>query len=130
MKTLTEYLMEETAPTLEFQIGTTDEFMDWGVWTPNDELTKDDYKKIANAFYDKYPANHNDCGEVCGIDVKCDLKYKGSSDWVQFTFYWGDADNKTRMKVIDEIANLLTNTIYSVKGGKTEIRNLLNKMTF
>ena len=51
MKPLAEYLMNLMESTMEFQIGTTDEFMDWGVWTPNDDLTKDDYKNIAYAFY-------------------------------------------------------------------------------
>ena len=130
MKSLSKYLMEEITitPTLKYQIGTTDDFIDWGVWIPNDEPTKDDYKKIVDAFYTKYPVNRYNCGEVCGVNVKCEQKYKSGSDWVEFTFYWGDVDRKTRMKVIEEVTDLLTNTIYSTKGGKTEMRNLLNKM--
>lgn len=131
MKPLFEYISEAitVTPTLEYQIGTTYDFMDWGVWIPNDDPTADECKMIAKSFYDKYPADHNDCGTVAGISVKCDYKYKGNDHWVAFTFFWGDAPRKDRMKVIEEIANFLSNTVYSVVGGKQEMRNLLNKMT-
>ena len=129
MKTLFEYISESVVLTTEYQVGTTDEFINWGVWIPNDDLSADEYKMIAKSFYDKYPADHNDCGTVAGISVKCDYKYKGNNHWVEFTFFWGGAPMKDRMKVIEEIVNLLTNTVYSVVGGKQEMRNLLNKMT-
>lgn len=134
MKTLFEYISEDVTPTTEYQIGTTDEFINWGVWIPNDDLSAGEYEMIAHAFYNKYPVDNNNCGPVncgtvAGISVKCDYKYKGNNHWVEFTFFWGGAPMKDRMKVIEEIANFLSNTIYSVVGGKQEMRNLLNKMT-
>jgi len=129
MKSLAEYLMEVvTTPTIEFQIGTTDDFIDWGAWIPNDDLTADNCWDIANAFYKKYPANYNDCGVINGINVKCECKR--GEEQVKFTFYWGDASTKERLSVLEEITNLLTNTIYSVKGGKSEMKKLLNNMSF
>lgn len=128
MKPLFEYINEVVTSMPEYQIGTTNEFISWGVWTPNDDLTADECKMITKSFYDKYPADYNDCGTVSGISVKCDYKYKGNTHWVAFTFFWGNAPIKIRIKVIEEIINFLSNTVYSVVGGKTEIRNLLNKM--
>lgn len=126
MKSLAEYLMEVVTPTIEWQKGTTDDFIDWEAWIPNDDLTKDDCKKLAYAFYDKYPANHNDNGVINNIEVKCEYK---NSDCVYFTFYWGDAPRKDRIKVLEEIANLMANTVYSVVGGKREMEKLLDNLS-
>ena len=126
MKSLTEYLMEVVTPTIEWQKGTTEDFINWEAWTPNDDLTKEDCKKLAIAFYNKYPANHNDNGIINNIEVKCEYK---NGDCVYFTFYWGDAPRKDRIKVLEEIANLMANTVYSVVGGKREMGKLLDNLS-
>lgn len=130
MKQLYKYLSEAITitPTLEYQIGTTDDFIDWGVWVPNDDISSKECNDIVTKFYKTYPVNHNDCGIVAGISVKCDHKYEGNGHWIEFTFYWGDASRKDRMKVIEEIANFLSNTVYSVVGGKKEIIDLLKNL--
>ena len=126
MKSLTEYLTEAINTNVEWQKGTTEDFIDCGVWIPNDDLTKDEYKKLAMAFYNKYPANHNDNGVINNIEVKCEYK---NGDLVYFTFYWGKASRKDRIKVIEEIVNLISNTIYSVVGDKHDIEKLLDNMS-
>lgn len=126
MKSLTEYLTEAMNTNVEWQKGTTEDFIDCGAWIPNDDLTKDECKKLAMAFYNKYPANHNDNGVINNIEVKCEYK---NGDLVYFTFYWGKASRKDRIKVIEEIVNLMSNTIYSVVGGKHDIEKLLDNMS-
>ena len=129
MKSLTEYLTE--AINIEWQKGTIGDFIDCGAWIPNDDLTKDECKKLAMAFYNKYPANHNDNGVINNIEVKCEYKpwdhYNGNL--VYFTFYWGKAPRKDRIKVIEEIVNLMSNTVYSVVGDKHDIEKLLDNMS-
>ena len=129
MKDLVSYINEyiTPTPTLEWQTGSTDEFIDWGTWLPEEDPDADDCKKIAYEFYEKYPADRNDCGTIQGISVKVDWKNK--NPWIDFIFYWGDADKKLRTKVIDELMDFLVDTIGGEKGGKTEIKNLLNNMT-
>lgn len=126
MKSLTEYLIEAVNANVEWQKGTTEDFIDWGAWTPNDDLTKDECRKLAMAFYNKYPANHNDNGVINNIEVKCEYK---NGELVYFTFYWGKAPRKDRIKVIEEIVNLMSNTIYSVVGDKHDIEKLLDNMS-
>lgn len=127
MKSLAEYISE--AMQTQWQMGTTIDFIDNGAWIPNDDLSKNDYKAIANAFYKKYPANLNDCGVILGTEVKCEIKYVDGEECVKFTFYWGDLPKNKRIDVLEEIINLLTNTVYSVKGGKPEIKKLLDNMS-
>lgn len=123
MKTLTEYLNEamELDKTVLF---TTDDMMDWEVWTPNDDLTEDNCKEITNAFYKKYPAGNSDEGEVAGCPVQCSY----DKESVSFSCSFGEMNMNARIKVVREIVNLLTNTVYSVAGSKTEIRYMLNKI--
>lgn len=125
MKSLIEYLMEAVNANVEWQKGTTEDFIDWGAWIPNDDLTKDECRKLAMAFYNKYPANHNDNGVINNIEVKCEYK---NGELVYFTFYWGKASRKDRIKVVEEIVNLMSNTVYSVVGDKHDIEKLLDNM--
>lgn len=127
MRSLAEYISE--AMQTQWQMGTTIDFIDNGAWIPNDDLSKDDYKAIANAFYKKYPANLNDCGVILDTEVKCEIKYIDGEECVKFTFYWGNLPKNKRIDVLEEIIDLLTNTIYSVKGGKPEIKKLLDNMS-
>lgn len=123
MKQLTEYLMEAMELDKEV-VFTTDDMMDWEVWTPNDDLTEDNCKDIVAAFYKKYPAGNSDEGEVVGCPVQC--AYDKES--VSFSCSFGEMNMNARIKVVQEIVNLLTNTVYSVAGSKTEIRYMLNKI--
>lgn len=94
----------------------------YNVWTPNDDLSKDDVHNIALKFYDKYPSDHNDRGTVLSFPVKCQYNFKPMA---LFTIFFKDADTKQRIDVVKEIINFLTETIYSVAGNDKDIEKML-----
>ena len=108
----------------EFSQFTLDDMTVFGVWTPNDDLDKKDLMKIADTFYKKYPANYNDCGVIDGVEVGCELK----GNTLRFTCYWGQTPDNIRLKVAKEIISILNETIYSVVGDDTHIKNMINNI--
>lgn len=125
MKPLTEYMME--ALKQEFVQFSLDDLENWDVWHANDELSHKDLVEVGTQFYKKYPADMNDCGTVAGYSVKCDVGQTA----MRFTVYYGNAPEKDKIKVIEEIVDFLCNVVYSVgpgKGAKQLIKAMLNKI--
>ena len=125
MKPLAKYVLE--ALKQEFVQFSLDDLEDWDIWHPNDDIPHNDLVELGIQFYKQYPADMNDCGTVAGYSVKCDVGWSA----MQFTVYYGDAPEKDKIKVIEEIVNFLTNTVYSVGPGKDAkrlIKAMLNKI--
>ena len=125
MKPLTKYVLE--ALKQEFVQFSLSDLEDWDIWHPNDDIPHKDLVNLGIQFYNQYPADMNDCGTVAGYPVKCDVGWAA----MQFTVYYGDASEKDKIKVIEEIVNFLTNTVYSVGPGKNAkqlIKAMLNKI--
>jgi hypothetical protein len=120
MNPLYTYLTESIEkPKVSFS---TDDLMSYGVWTPNDDLTKEDCQAIVDGFNKKFPN-----GEILGCKVNC----RGGNDIVVFNCEFGstmDTVVSKRVKIIMEILNLLTNTVYSVMGGEKEINRLTKRL--
>lgn len=121
MKPLIDYITEAlSGEYFQFEL---EDLQQWDVWQPNDDITRDECITITNAFYKNWPADHNDCGTINGYPVKCE--YRAST--IVFTVFvkgtgrniyrQGDT-NKDVIKVVEEIVNMLTNTVYSVGPGK------------
>ena len=79
-------------------------------------------KETIELLYDKYPADHDDCGNILGFPVKCQYNFKPMA---LFTIFFKDADTKQRIDVVKEIVNFLTETIYSVAGNDKDIEKML-----
>lgn len=125
MKPLAKYVLE--ALKQEFVQFSLDDLEDWDIWHPNDDIPHKDLVELGIQFYKQYPADMNDCGTVAGYPVKCDVGWSA----MQFTVYYGEASEKDKIKVIEEIVNFLTNTVYSVGPGKSAkqlIKAMLNKI--
>ena len=128
MKTLAEFISESiNGP---WETVTTTDLINYDVWTPNDDLSKNDLKAIVNAFYKKYPTNPDGCGEIRGAEIKCEISRVNGKDCVKFTFYWCPMRRDIRAGILSEIVDLLTNTIYSVRGDKREIMELMSHLRY
>ena len=131
MKPLSEYitnaLKENTNGTfIQFEL---EDLQQWDVWQPNDDITKEDCLAIGKAFYDNWPADNNDCGTINGLSVNCE--HVRGTDTIKFTIFKHDEDEKLVISVVEEIVNMLTNTVYSVGPGKSAkriIKSMLNKL--
>lgn len=130
MKTLFEYmeksLKEANGTFIQFEL---EDLQQWDVWQPNDDITKEDCLAIGKAFYDNWPADNNDCGTINGLSVKCE--HVRGTDTIKFTIFKHDEDEKVVISVVEEIVNMLTNTVYSVgpdKSAKRLIKSMLNKL--
>ena len=128
MKTLAEFISESiNGP---WETVTTTDLINYDIWTPNNDLSKNDLKAIVNAFYKKYPANPDGCGEIRGAEIKCEISQVNGKDCVKFTFYWCPMRQDIRAGILSEIVDLITNTIYSVRGGKREIVELMYHLRY
>ncbi len=123
MKSLTEYLTEVMNINKDV-VFTTNDMINYEVWTPNDDLSPQETKTIYDAFYKKYPKDKHEYGDVIGCNVECRLIQSA----IQFICHFGNMSYKERVKVVNEITDFLTNTVYSVKGGDKEIENMFNKI--
>ena len=128
MKTLAEFISESIQSPR--QTATTTDFIDNEVWVPNDDLSKKDLDDIIKAFYKKYPANSNGCGEIRDAEIKCEIERIKGEECVKFTFYWCDLPHNERIDILNKILDLLADTIYSIKGGRTEIRKFMEVIPF
>ena len=134
MKPLANYILEAVGGEyFQFEL---EDLQQWDVWQPKDDITKKECMAIANAFYKNWPADMNDSGTINGYSVKCE--YRRST--ILFTVfvkgtgtnsYRQDPINKEVVSVIEEIVNMLTNTVYSVGPGKNAkqlIKTMLDKI--
>ena len=134
MKPLAKYILEAIGGEyFQFEL---EDLEQWDIWQPNDDITKKECMAIANAFYKNWPADMNDCGTINGYSVKCE--YRRST--ILFTVfvkstgvnsYRRDPINNEVVDVVEEIVNMLTNTVYSVGPGKDAkqlIKAMLNKI--
>lgn len=134
MKPLATYILEAIGGEyFQFEL---EDLQQWDIWQPNDAISREEGIAIVNTFYKKWPADNNDCGTINGYSVMCD--YRRST--ILFTvfvkgrganIYRQDPTNKEVVKVIEEIVNMLTNTVYSVGPGKDAkqlIKAMLNKI--
>lgn len=128
MKTLAEFIAESIQS--PWQTATTTDLIDNEVWVPNDDLSKKDLNDIVTAFYKKYPTNSNGCGEIRGAEIKCEIERIKEGECVKFTFYWCELPHNERIDILNRLLDLLADTIYSVKGGRTEIRKFMEVMPF
>ena len=128
MKTLAEFISESIQS--PWQTATTTDLINNEVWVPNDDLSKKDLNDIVKAFYKKYPANSNGCGEIRDAEIKCEIERIKEGECVKFTFYWCDLPHNERIDILNKLLDLLTDTIYSVKGGRTEIRKFMEVIPF
>lgn len=128
MKTLAEFISESIQS--PWQTATTTDLINNEVWVPNDDLSKKDLNDIVTAFYKKYPANSNGCGEIRNAEIKCEIERIKEGECVKFTFYWCDLPHNERIDILNKLLDLLTDTIYSVKGGRTEIRKFMEVIPF
>lgn len=128
MKTLAEFISESIQS--PWQTATTTDLINNEVWVPNDDLSKKDLNDIVKAFYKKYPANSNGCGEIRGAEIKCEIERIEEGECVKFTFYWCELPHNERIDILNRLLDLLADTIYSVKGGRTEIRKFMEVMPF
>ena len=128
MKTLAEFISESIQS--PWQTATTTDLINNEVWVPNDDLSKKDLNDIVKAFYKKYPANSNGCGEIRDAEIKCEIERIKEGECVKFTFYWCDLPYNERIDILNKLLDLLTDTIYSVKGGRTEIRKFMEVIPF
>ena len=134
MKSLAEYMMEAVGGEyFQFEL---EDLEQWDVWQPNDDITRKECMAIANAFYKNWPADMNDCGTINGYSVKCEYR-KSTILFTVFVkgtginIYRQDPINKEVVGVVEEIVNMLTNTVYSVGPGKSAkqlIKAMLNKI--
>ena len=95
MKTLAEFISESIQS--PWQTATTTDLINNEVWVPNDDLSKKDLNDIVKAFYKKYPANSNGCGEIRGAEIKCEIERIKEGECVKFTFYWCDLPHNERI---------------------------------
>lgn len=123
MKHITEFLNEAMDHHLGWSTFTTDDMIDHGVWTPNDDLTYDECMNIVRSFNKKYNGNSWNEGKVAGVIVQCKCV---EDNVVEFDCDFENVNINTRIAVVQEIVNLLTNTIYSVVGDKHDIRRMLD----
>lgn len=128
MKTLAEFISESMQS--PWQTATTTDLINNEVWVPNDDLSKKDLNDIVKAFYKKYPANSNGCGEIRDAEIKCEIERIKGEECVKFTFYWCDLPHNERIDILNKLLDLLADTIYSVKGGRTEIRKFMEVIPF
>ena len=134
MKPLAKYILEAIGGEyFQFEL---EDLQQWDVWQPNDDITKKECMAIANAFYKNWPADNNDCGTINGYSVKCEYR-KSTILFTVFVrgtgtnIYRRDPINKQVVDVVEEIVNMLTNTVYSVGPGKDAkrlIKSMLNKI--
>lgn len=134
MKPLANYILEAVGGEyFQFEL---EDLQQWDVWQPNDDITKKECMAICNTFYKNWPADMNDCGTINGYSVKCEY-HKSTILFTVFVkgtgvnSYRKDPINREVVDVVEEIVNMLTNTVYSVgpgKGAKQLIKAMLNKI--
>lgn len=125
MKSLQEYIKEGVIKAGDFSKFSLNELIQYGVLKGVDSnFSRNELVKLGTAFYDKYPANHNDNGIVQDIDVKCDVM----NTTLFFTFFWGNCDIKTRISVVDEVLNLIVDIIGGNKGNENNIKRLITRL--
>ena len=131
MKNLFEYIIEAIKPGSEYFQFELEDLEQWDLWHPNDDITRKECIDIVNAFNKKYPT-----GEINDYMVECEYR-KSTILFTVFVnangtnIYRQDPINKEVITVIEDIINLLTNTVYSVGPGRNAkqlIKNMLNKI--
>lgn len=119
IKSFYTYISEALDSEVEFSLN---KMMDFGVWTPNDDVTKDEKMNITSEFYKAFPAGNSDEGDVLGYPVSC---VYGDDNDVHFYCFFDNAPMPKRIAIVKEIVDVLLNVCYSVAGGDKEIKKML-----
>ena len=126
LKPLSLYLLEAIQNLKEF---TLEDMMDWGVWVPNDEVTRDDMENIISAIQKQWPVdegNNYPISTINDLPIICQFTYNKRD--LKFIVFQYSTPDKEVVKAVQEIAELMTQTVYSVMGGEDEIKRMLKHL--
>lgn len=126
LKPLSLYLLEAIQNLREF---TLEDMMEWGVWVPNDEVTRDDMENIISAIQKQWPVEKDDNYPISTINdlpIICQFTYNKRD--LKFIVFQYSAPDKEVVKAVQEITEVMTQTVYSVMGGEEEIKHMLKHL--
>lgn len=126
LKPLTRYMLEAIQNLKEFTLG---DMMDWGVWVPNDDVSHDDMENIISAIQKQWPAdegNNYPISTINNLPIICQLAYNKRD--IKFIVFQYSVPDKEVVKAVQEIADVIAQTVYSTVGGEDEIKRMLKHL--